>query len=148
MLFVIRLCEPSSQLMCNGPYTLGSFFMAQSSVSYTIAIAWVSNSIPNSAAKRAVALAFVNAFSGLGDIGGSCVARTYRRKRVYLQIYRYLWVASWGPSYSKSFIVCILAALISAVMVWVYRIHLIRLNKMAEKGERALGLSTGFRYIT
>ncbi|KIM50659.1 hypothetical protein SCLCIDRAFT_1225201 [Scleroderma citrinum Foug A] len=106
------------------------FFMAQSSVSYTIALAWVSNSIPNSSSKRAVALAFVNAFSGLGDIGGS-----------------YLWVASWGPSYSKSYRICIFAAVISAGMVWVYRIYLIRLNRRAEIEERALGLPAGFRYI-
>ena len=131
----------------NVTHALGRFFMAQSSVSYTIALAWVSNSIPDSSSKRAVALAFVNAFSGLGDIGGSCVIRTYRRKLIYLLKYRYLWVVSWGPSYSKSYRVCIFAAVISATMVWVYRIYLIRLNRRAEMEERALGLPAGFRYI-
>ena len=128
-------------------HPLGRFFMAQSSVSYTIALAWLSNSIPDSSSKRAVALAFVNAFSGLGDIGGSCVFRAYRRTLIYLLKYRYLWVASWGPSYSKSYQVCIFAAVISATMLWVYRIYLIQLNRKAVMIEHALGVPAGFRYI-
>lgn len=50
----------------------GRFFMAQSSVSYIISITWLSNSIPEPS-KRAVAIAFINAFASLGDIGAPCV---------------------------------------------------------------------------
>ncbi|KIM50728.1 hypothetical protein SCLCIDRAFT_1225170 [Scleroderma citrinum Foug A] len=88
--------------------------MAQSPVSFVITMAWLSNSISDSSSKRAVAIAFVNSFSCLGDIGGS-----------------YLWIASWGPSYSKSYVICILAAVITTTMLWVYRSHLVRLNKAA-----------------
>jgi len=42
--------------------------MAQSTVTYSILLAWVSNSIPESS-KRAVALAVVTSVAGLGDIG-------------------------------------------------------------------------------
>ncbi|KAL4069102.1 MFS general substrate transporter [Scleroderma citrinum] len=110
---------------------LSLFFMAQSLVSFIIAMTWLNNSIPESSSKRAVAIAFVNAFSGFGDIGGS-----------------YIWVASWGPSYSKSYLICVFAAMTTIMMLWVYRIHLIELNKNAEMNERTLGLTAGFRYIT
>lgn len=93
---------------------LALYFMAQSPVSFVITMAWLSNSISDSSSKRAVAIAFVNSFSCLGDIGGS-----------------YLWIASWGPSYSKSYVICILAAVITTTMLWVYRSHLVRLNKAA-----------------
>ncbi|KAL4071124.1 major facilitator superfamily domain-containing protein [Scleroderma yunnanense] len=110
---------------------LSLFFMAQSSVSFAIAMTWLSNSIPESSSKRAVAIAFVSTFSGFGDTGGS-----------------YIWVASWGPSYSKSYLICIFAAMTTIMMLQVYRMHLIQLNKNAEMNERTLGLSAGFRYIT
>lgn len=42
--------------------------MAQSTVTYSILLAWVSNSIPEPS-KRAVALAVVASVAGLGDIG-------------------------------------------------------------------------------
>ncbi|KAL4069104.1 MFS general substrate transporter [Scleroderma citrinum] len=110
---------------------LSLFFMAQSSVSFAIAMTWLSNSIPESSSKRAVAIAFVSTFSGFGDTGGS-----------------YIWVASWGPSYSKSYLICIFAAMTTIMMLQVYRMHLIQLNKNAGMNERTLGLSAGFRYIT
>jgi len=44
----------------------GRFFIAQSHVSYMVVMAWVSNSIPGSSSKRAVALALVTMFATLG----------------------------------------------------------------------------------
>ena len=38
--------------------------------------------------------------------------------------------------------------MIAILMLWVFRLHLTRLNREAEKNERALGLPGGFRYIT
>ncbi|KIM52147.1 hypothetical protein SCLCIDRAFT_1224048 [Scleroderma citrinum Foug A] len=110
---------------------LSLLLMAQTNVSYIIFFAWVSNSIPEPS-KRAVTIAFVNACSsGIANVGAS-----------------YLWPTSWGPSYSKSFMFCILAYTTCILMLWVYRLHLIRLNKKAENDERALGLPKGFRSIT
>ncbi|KAL4071129.1 major facilitator superfamily domain-containing protein [Scleroderma yunnanense] len=110
---------------------LSLIFIAQSWVSYIVMLAWVSNSIPDSSSKRAIVIAFVNASTGVANIGAS-----------------YLWPASWGPSYSKSYVVCILAFSVSITMLWVYRLHLTRLNEKAEMNERSLGLPKGFRYIT
>ena len=45
--------------------------MAQSYAGFIIFLAWVSNSIARPPSKRAVALAFINAFSQLGNIAGS-----------------------------------------------------------------------------
>ncbi|KAH9077091.1 MFS general substrate transporter [Lactarius deliciosus] len=54
------------------------------------ALYWTSNTFSRSASKRAVALAFINAFSQLGNIAGS-----------------YVWQKSWGPTYSRSYAICI-----------------------------------------
>ncbi|KAL4071410.1 major facilitator superfamily domain-containing protein [Scleroderma yunnanense] len=110
---------------------LSLLLMPQSYVAYIIFFAWVSNSIPESSSKRGVALAFINACTGVANVGAS-----------------YLWPASWGPSYSRSYVSCILAYSLCILMAWVYRLHLIRLNNKAEMNERALGLPRGFRYIT
>ncbi|KIM52142.1 hypothetical protein SCLCIDRAFT_141785 [Scleroderma citrinum Foug A] len=110
---------------------LSLFFMAQSYIAFIVCLAWVSNSIPDSSSKRAVALAFVNVVGTFGSMGAP-----------------YLWPTEWGPSCSKSFMYCTLAFLISLSMLWVYRLHLIRLNEEADMKERALGLPKGFRYIT
>jgi len=48
-----------------------SFLMAQSYAGFICFLAWTSGTFARSASKRAVALAFVNAFSQLGNIAGS-----------------------------------------------------------------------------
>ncbi|KAG6329091.1 hypothetical protein ID866_9997 [Astraeus odoratus] len=107
------------------------FFMAQSTVSYTVLLAWVSNSMPESTSKRAVAIAIVSLAGTIGDIGAS-----------------YLWPATWGPTYTKSYLGCIFLSCIAIFMLWVYRLHLINLNAKAEMNERTMDLPPGFRYIT
>lgn len=47
--------------------------MAQSYAGYVIFYAWISNSFARPPSKRAVALAFTNAFAQLGNVAGSCV---------------------------------------------------------------------------
>ncbi|KAL4071128.1 major facilitator superfamily domain-containing protein [Scleroderma yunnanense] len=94
---------------------LSLFFMTQSTVTYTILLAWVSNSIPESASKRAVALAVVSSVAGLGDIGAP-----------------YIWPSAWGPTYSKSYTICILSFIVTTLMLWVHRLRLVWLNKTAE----------------
>lgn len=45
--------------------------MAQCYAGFVCFYAWVSNTFPRPPAKRAVAVAFVNAFSQLGNVAGS-----------------------------------------------------------------------------
>ncbi|KIK97996.1 hypothetical protein PAXRUDRAFT_135142 [Paxillus rubicundulus Ve08.2h10] len=106
------------------------FFMTQASVAFVVFMTWVSNSIPDSSSKRAVAIAFINTIGTFGNIGAS-----------------YFWPSSWGPSYTKSYLICISASLLNIFMCWVYRLHLGRLNKQAEREERISGLPKGFRYL-
>jgi len=61
---------------------------------------------------------------------------------------RYMWPTSSGPSYSKAFLGCISVSLVTLGMLWVFRLHLVRLNEKAKMNELILGLPTGFRYIT
>lgn len=94
---------------------LSLFLMAQSYTSFVVYWAWVSNSIPRPASKRAVALAFINAFSSLGNIAGS-----------------YVWPKSWGPSYWNSYAICIGSGALCIVMSWIFRRHLVQLNREIE----------------
>lgn len=45
--------------------------MAQSYAGFIVLYAWMSTAFPRPAAKRAVALALINAFSQLGNVAGS-----------------------------------------------------------------------------
>ncbi|KAL4071093.1 major facilitator superfamily domain-containing protein [Scleroderma yunnanense] len=85
---------------------LSLFFMYQSVASYVVVLAWANESILESSSKRAVVLAFLGVSASIGDI-----------------VSAYLWPASWGPSYSKSFLACILVSFASIGMLWVYRLH-------------------------
>jgi predicted MFS family arabinose efflux permease len=62
------------------------FLMTQSYAGFITFLAWISSSIPRPPAKRAVALALINAFSQLGNVAGS-----------------YVWPKNWGPTYRYSF---------------------------------------------
>ncbi|KAF9235585.1 major facilitator superfamily domain-containing protein, partial [Melanogaster broomeanus] len=95
-----------------------------------ILFAWVSNSVPHSSSKRAVGIAIVNTIGMIGNIGAS-----------------YFWPSSWGPSYFRSYLLCILAAVVALVILWRYRTSLEEANKTAEEEERLKGLPVGFRYL-
>jgi hypothetical protein len=71
-------------------HTAVRFLMAQSYAGFITFLAWVSNSVPRPPSKRAVALAFINAFSQLGNIAGS-----------------YVWPSGWGPTYRSSYAITI-----------------------------------------
>ncbi|CCO32097.1 putative transporter C1039,04 [Rhizoctonia solani AG-1 IB] len=62
--------------------------------------------------KRAVALAFINAFSQLGNVAGS-----------------YVWPKSWEPTYRKSYVICIACFALAIAMALFLRQHLANLNK-------------------
>jgi len=81
--------------------------MAQSYAGFVVLFAWISSSFLRPTAKRAVALALINAFSQLGNIAGS-----------------YVWPKNWGPSYRNSYGICVATSGLSIVMLWLYRRHL------------------------
>ncbi|KAF5388255.1 hypothetical protein D9615_000368 [Tricholomella constricta] len=71
---------------------LHSFLMAQAYAGYVCFLAWASGTISRPSSKRAVALAFINCGATVGNIAGS-----------------YVWPSWWGPTYSHSYTICILA---------------------------------------
>ncbi|KAF8450462.1 MFS general substrate transporter [Boletus edulis BED1] len=106
------------------------FLMAQSYAGFIVFWAWVSNSIPRPPSKRAVALAFINSFSSLGNVIGS-----------------YVWPSAWGPSYAKSCAICIVTNALCILMSWAFRNHLRKVNQELEAEDARLGLRKGFRYL-
>ncbi|WVW80570.1 hypothetical protein I302_102556 [Kwoniella bestiolae CBS 10118] len=96
------------------------FFQAGSYAGYIIMYTWMSSSFPRPPAKRAVALAFMNALSQTGNIAGS-----------------YVWPSKYGPSYVRSYGV-VLAMFVTTILlnVW-FRQILISANRKLEAGERA-----------
>ena len=107
------------------------FLMAQSYAGFIVFLAWISNTFPRPASKRAVALALINAFSQLGNIAGS-----------------YVWPKAWGLSYKYSYAICIGTNGLGIVLCFLFSRHLSYLNKEAERKEREIGQTTpGFRYL-
>ncbi|KAH7344160.1 MFS general substrate transporter [Rhizoctonia solani] len=100
------------------------FLMAQAYAGLIVLLSWVSNSIPRPPAKRAVALAFINAFSQLGNVAGS-----------------YVWPRAWEPTYRKSYAICIACFGLAIAMAFFLRQHLIHLNKRLDRGEAVEGIS-------
>ena len=122
------------------------FLAAQSYAGFIVFFAWISTSIPRPPSKRAVAFAFINAFSQLGNIAGS-----------------YVWPSAWGPTYRNSYGITLACFGLGIVMTFLFREYLRRENvKLAVEEQKALGRSgdtpherqmrvvhgeTGFRYL-
>lgn len=123
--FIISLCT-----MNTAARYVALFLQAQSYAGFIVFYAWISNSLPRPPAKRAVALALINAWSQLGNIAGS-----------------YVWSSSWGPTYHKSYGICVATAGLMIVMSFVFRQHLIQLNKKIERKEQETGRKIKFRYL-
>ncbi|KAJ6539297.1 MFS general substrate transporter [Mycena capillaripes] len=105
------------------------FLMAQSYAGFITYLSWASGTI-RPAHKRAVALAFINMVSSLGNIGGS-----------------YIWPSTWGPSYRASYSVCIFASALGILLSFMFRQHLAFLNAEAERREAELDEPKGYRYL-
>ena len=105
--------------------------MAQAYAGFSVFYGWMSNNFPSPPAKRAVALALINAFSQLGNVAGS-----------------YVWPSAWGPSYRYSYAICIATNGLAIIMCFIFKKHLESLNKKAEEREREQGRPQGFRYIS
>ncbi|KAF8586689.1 MFS general substrate transporter [Ramaria rubella] len=123
--FVISLCT-----MNTAARYIALFLEAQSYAGFVVLYAWLSNSLPRPPAKRAVALALINAWSQLGNVAGS-----------------YVWDSSWGPTYRNSYGICVATAGVTIIMCFVFRQHLIHLNKEIERKEKATGRGITFRYL-
>lgn len=128
------------------------FLQASSYAGFIVFFSWISSSFPRPPAKRAVALAAINAFSQLGNIAGS-----------------YVWDLSEN-GFRKSYGIVTAMFGITIAGCWVFRLTLTRLNKKLEQGElvdwgeredvaqqtakiegtttnEALNMRKGFRYL-
>ncbi|KAL1637015.1 hypothetical protein SLS58_009454 [Diplodia intermedia] len=84
---------------------------------YVVALAWISNTLPRPPAKRAAALAGINALSNV------------------CQIYSpYMYQDSYAPRYVVPMIVNAITSLWAAFFATVLRLVLVRLNKKIEAG--------------
>ncbi|KAF2120083.1 pantothenate transporter liz1 [Lophiotrema nucula] len=92
---------------------------------YVVALAWISNSLPRPASKRAAALAFINAISNTSSIYASYM---YPQPKGKVQ-----------PNLTVPLSVDCATAALAIIMAAVMRIILTRLNKKLEKGEHVEG---------
>jgi MFS family permease len=101
-----------------GPRYFAMMLMPTSVYSgYVVALAWISNTMPRPPAKRAAALAFINAVSNTSSIYAS-----------------YLYPDSAAPRYIVAMAVNCTTAFIAICAATVLRLILVRLNKKLEQG--------------
>ncbi|KAF9452508.1 MFS general substrate transporter [Macrolepiota fuliginosa MF-IS2] len=91
---------------------ISMFLMAQTNAGFMCFLAWMSSTVSNPPVKRPVAIALINAISQSGNVLGS-----------------YVWVKTWGPTYNKSYAICIMTALACMAMCLWLRRTLKRLNR-------------------
>lgn len=96
---------------------LALFLQAGSYAGFIVFYSWISSSFPRPPAKRAVALALINAFSQLGNVAGS-----------------YVWNLS-DNGYRKSYGIVTAMFGITIVGFWGFRMILVNLNKKIEESE-------------
>jgi MFS family permease len=95
------------------------FLQASSYAGFIVFYSWISSSFPRPPAKRAVAIAFINAFSQLGNVAGSYVWAL--KDNGYRQSYGIV-TAMFGVTIGGCFVI---------------RMMLTNLNKKLDEGERA-----------
>jgi MFS family permease len=127
------------------------FLQAGSYAGFIVFYSWISSSFPRPPAKRAVALALINAFSQLGNVAGS-----------------YVWDLKEN-GYRKSYGIVTAMYGITIVGFWIFRMILVNLNKklevkeaewdaehteqhngdvvFMESGDESLRMRKGFRYL-
>lgn len=121
--------------------------MAQSYAGMSVTFGWLSNTFPSPPAKRAVALAFINSVSQLGNVSGSCVSFLHLFG-VLTSPCRYVWQPVWGPTFRNSFVICIMAAASAISMSYILKLRLTAMNKKLRREEVARGDTIqGFRYL-
>ncbi|KAG2035626.1 major facilitator superfamily domain-containing protein [Suillus americanus] len=95
------------------------FLMAQILTGNMVLLGWISNTFAREPAKRAIAIALMNALGQIGGIIGS-----------------YVWPSKWGPTYRYSYIICIAAIGVSTGMFGGMYLYLKHLNEQIERNER------------
>jgi MFS family permease len=95
------------------------FLQASSYAGFIVFYSWISSSFPRPPAKRAVAIAMINAFSQLGNIAGS-----------------YVWTLPQN-GYRKSYGIVTAMFGITIVGCYIFKVILDRLNKKIVEGEAA-----------
>ncbi|KAH7402213.1 major facilitator superfamily domain-containing protein [Phaeosphaeria sp. MPI-PUGE-AT-0046c] len=95
------------------------FLQASSYAGFIVFYSWISSSFPRPPAKRAVAIAMINAFSQLGNIAGS-----------------YVWNMK-ANGYRNSYGVVTAMFGVTVFGCWVFRVILVRLNKRLDEGTDA-----------
>ncbi|KAL9617215.1 MAG: hypothetical protein Q9160_007976 [Pyrenula sp. 1 TL-2023] len=89
---------------------------------YVVALGWISNTMPRPPAKRAAALAAINAVSNTSSIYAS-----------------YMYPSSAGPRYVVAMSVNCATAAIAIIAASVLRVLLVRLNRKLDRGEHVEG---------
>jgi predicted MFS family arabinose efflux permease len=98
---------------------LALFLQAGAYAGFIVFYSWISSSFPRPPAKRAVAIALINAFSQLGNVAGS-----------------YVWAMSEN-GYRKSYGIVLAMFGVTILGCWVFRVMLVSLNNKLESGEAA-----------
>ncbi|KAJ7506747.1 MFS general substrate transporter [Mycena galericulata] len=114
--FVISLATPS----VGGRY-VSMFLMAVGYTGFSMTAVWVSNVIPRPPSKRAAAIGIVNGVGNLGNLMGS-----------------YTWKSQWSPLYHQSMLISLCALVLSTLMSFGIRQHLLRKNKQLDEDERVV----------
>ncbi|CAH0024820.1 unnamed protein product [Clonostachys rhizophaga] len=96
------------------------FLQTSSYAGFIVFFSWISSSFPRPPAKRAVAIAIINAFSQLGNIAGS-----------------YVWQLE-ADGFRKSYGIVLSMFGTTVIGCWVFRMILINSNKKLEARESAL----------
>ncbi|RPB20481.1 MFS general substrate transporter [Terfezia boudieri ATCC MYA-4762] len=96
---------------------------------YVISLTWISNTLPRPPAKRAAAIAMINAVSSASSIYAS-----------------YMYPTSAGPRYLVAMTVNACTALLAIGAATALRIVLMRLNKRIERGEPVRDVATGWAH--
>ncbi|KAF8879122.1 major facilitator superfamily domain-containing protein [Infundibulicybe gibba] len=123
--FAIGMCT-----MNTGARYFSMFLVGQLPAGYICLLAWISNSIADPPAKRAVALGLISGLSQVGAIAGS-----------------FTFPVQWGPSYRISFGISLAASAVVIGMCTLFRMHLASENGKNQAEEKRTGQPKGFRYI-
>jgi hypothetical protein len=113
--------------------------MAQSTAGQMVLWAWIKNTFTREPAKRASAIAVIGSMSSVGSIAASLVPLISRSRCLFTISHRFVWPLNWGPTYLYSYMICLVALVVSTVMLGVMHWHLKRENEKIEKNERNAG---------
>ncbi|KAF2022411.1 MFS general substrate transporter [Aaosphaeria arxii CBS 175.79] len=100
------------------------FLQASAYAGFIVVYSWISSSFPRPPAKRAVAIALINAFSQLGNVAGS-----------------YVWHLKEN-GYRKSYGIVLSMFGVAFCGMWLFRHMLVTLNKELDAAEEALANDT------